>query len=71
MAPVSKARAAPAVEVEEAALTTEDAIVEVGLGALEVNGVSDAEVAPGKATEVVLGLGAAEAFSGLRTLPMF
>jgi len=45
-------------------------MVEVGFGALEVNGVSDAELAPGKATEVVLGFGAAEAFSGLRTLPM-
>ena len=70
--PVSMARAAPPVEVVEvAAFTTEDAIVEVGFGASEVKGVSDAEVAPGNATEVVLGFGVAEALSGLRTLYMY
>ena len=52
--PVSKARAAPPLEMDEGGFV----------------GVPDTEVAPGKATEVVLGFGAAEAFSGLRTLSL-
>ena len=40
----------------------------VGEGALDMKGASEAEVAPGKATEVVVRLGAREVAFGLRTL---
>jgi hypothetical protein len=42
--------------------------VVVGEGALDVKGASEAEDAPGKATDVVVGLGAREVALGLRTL---
>jgi len=69
--PVSTARAAPAVDMAEVAATTAELeMVAVGLGAFDVKGTSETELAPGKATEVELGLGAADALSGFRTPSM-